>query len=341
MKTYEIAIKNNVPVLLWGPPGVGKTAAIQALAKSKNVYLEVLIGSTMDPTDLGRPVVTADNHVTLAPPPWAERLYSALSNGQESWLMLDELTCAPPSVQAALLRVVNERKICDLDISGCRMIAAANPSDQAADGVDLSPAMSNRWCHVDWDINADEWCAGESAGWGDPDSGLSEIRSLVTGWINHNPSALIDVPKFGEEKNSWPSPRAWSNTVQMFRGIDNPARFLRKKEGRHIVASLVGSGAAAEFCAWVSDNDIPSVVDILNGAKVPQRGDRAMLCMSSLVSYGVTHPDSVPEIWPIVSKLRADLAALTTRRFCRALNAANIDYDLTSEALKCHKLAKM
>ena len=341
MKTHEIAIKNNVPVLLWGPPGVGKTAAVRSLANQQGAHLEVLIGSTMDPTDLGRPVVTEDNRVVLSPPPWAERLYQSLAEGRETWLMLDELTCAPPSVQAALLRVVNERQICDLDISGCRMIAAANPADQAADGVDLSPAMSNRWCHVDWELDAEVWCAGEVAGWGNPDTALTGIRSLVTGWVSHNPSALLDVPEFGEEKNAWPSPRAWSNAIQMFRGVSDPTQHLKTREGRGLVSALVGSGAAAEFCAWVVDNDIPTAKEIFAGKAIPKRGDRAMLCVSSIISYAVTHPENVAKTWPILLKMREDLTALAARRFAKALNAAGIDYDMTREARECHKLTQL
>ena len=276
----------------------------------------------------------------MAPPPWAERLELAIARGRETWLMLDELTCAPPSVQAALLRVVNERRICDLDISKCKMIAAANPSDQAADGVDLSPAMSNRWCHVNWVLDAEQWCAGELSGWGTPDPELSEIRAAVCGWIQHNPAALLQVPEFGEDKNAWPSPRAWSNAIKMFRGASDLIDLLKHSDGMGMVGALVGSASASEFCTWLIANDIPKAADIFSvKAKLPNRGDRALLCVSSIIAYALNHNDQINKCWSIISTMRDDLVTLSTRQFSRALKNANIDFDMTPEALKCHKLA--
>ncbi|EUA17503.1 ATPase associated with various cellular activities AAA_5 domain protein [Mycobacterium xenopi 3993] len=46
-----------------------------------------------------------------------------------------------------------------------RMIAAANPPEQAAGGYDLEPPLSNRFCHVGFTPSVDEWLDGMATGW--------------------------------------------------------------------------------------------------------------------------------------------------------------------------------
>ena len=48
----ETALNSDLPIILWGSPGCGKTAMITSLAKQKKVHLEVIIGSQIDPSDL-------------------------------------------------------------------------------------------------------------------------------------------------------------------------------------------------------------------------------------------------------------------------------------------------
>ena len=84
----------------------------------------------------------------MAPPDWAVRLVRA----GRGLLFLDELSTAPPAVQAALLRVVLERRVGALQLpaGAVRIVAAANPRVGAADGWELSPPLANRFVHLYW-----------------------------------------------------------------------------------------------------------------------------------------------------------------------------------------------
>ena len=82
----------GVAVCLWGDPGIGKSALIQAAAEADGVPCETVIGSLREPSDFaGLPVVT-DDGVRLEPPAWAKRLQAA----QAGYLFLDELSTSPP-----------------------------------------------------------------------------------------------------------------------------------------------------------------------------------------------------------------------------------------------------
>ena len=83
----------------------------------------------------------------MAPPDWAVRLVRA----GRGLLFLDELSTAPPAVQAALLRLVLERRVGALRLPpGVRIVAAANPRSSAADGWELSAPLANRFVHLQW-----------------------------------------------------------------------------------------------------------------------------------------------------------------------------------------------
>src|SRR3984885_1975060 len=126
-EALSIAISAGVPVLLWGSPGTGKTSAVLGLAERSGWPCEVVIGSIREPTDFGGLPVVVEGEVRLAPPSWAKRLVAA----GYGLLFLDELTTAPPAVQAAMLRVVLERVVGDLVLpEDVRVVAAANPPEE-------------------------------------------------------------------------------------------------------------------------------------------------------------------------------------------------------------------
>ncbi|WP_242975874.1 hypothetical protein [Desulfosporosinus sp. FKB] len=53
-----IAVQAGIPVLTWGPPGVGKTASITKLADVLGIPLEVVLASIREPSDFsGLPVI--------------------------------------------------------------------------------------------------------------------------------------------------------------------------------------------------------------------------------------------------------------------------------------------
>lgn len=161
VETLAIALTARVPVLLWGAPGTGKTSVIRAMADAANWPCETVIASIREPSDFaGLPIVNrsdasaADARVDFAPPRWAVRLAAA----GHGLVFFDEISTAPPAVQAALLRVVLERTVGDLALpDAVSVAAAANPPSRprtAGNSRRRSPTASatstGRWTPARW-----------------------------------------------------------------------------------------------------------------------------------------------------------------------------------------------
>ncbi|MFC6894595.1 AAA family ATPase [Nonomuraea dietziae] len=170
MDALAVAVTANLPVILWGAPGTGKTSSVLALGASLGLPVEVVVGSIREPSDFAGLPVIREGGTWLAPPRWAERLARA----GRGILFLDELTTAPPAVQAAMLRVVLERTVGDLALPGeVRIVAAANPPEQAADGWELSAPLANRLIHLDWRVSAVSVAEGFTGGFAVPEVGMA------------------------------------------------------------------------------------------------------------------------------------------------------------------------
>ncbi|WP_165503241.1 AAA family ATPase, partial [Actinomadura fibrosa] len=198
LEALALAVSANIPVLLWGEPGIGKSAGMERLAEALGVRLETVIASVHEPSDFaGLPIVGADpaaDGVPMAPPDWAVRLARA----GRGIVFFDELSSAPPAVQAALLRVVLERRVGSLALPGpVRVVAAANPPASAADGWHLSPPLANRFVHLHWTHDARTVARGMAGTWpeltvpvvdeGRTAAAVARARGAVSGFLTARP----------------------------------------------------------------------------------------------------------------------------------------------------------
>ncbi len=334
VEALALAVTARVPVLLWGAPGTGKTSVVHALAAALGLPAETVIASIREPSDFaGLPVVSRDEgeaHVDFAPPGWARRLSAA---GQ-GLLFFDEISTAPPAVQAALLRVVLERTVGDLVLpDGVSVVAAANPPEQAASGWELSAPLANRFCHLDWTVDGRLVADGLSGGWPSPpvpdlpdgwDRAVGITRSWVGGFIRVRPTLAVAVPEDAAAGGrAWPSPRTWDMAARLLAaaeaaGSDDLVRSL-------LVRGAVGQGPGIELLTWLVEADLPDPEVVLAdpGAFIlSERGDRAFAALSSIAAAVAADPtaDRWQRGWAVfarASESALDVAAAASRALVR------------------------
>ncbi|MFH8618968.1 AAA family ATPase [Streptomyces sp. NPDC017979] len=304
LEALALAVAADLPVLLWGEPGIGKTAALTQLAESLELPLTTVIASVHEPSDFsGLPVVGDDpavQGVPMAPPDWAVRLVRA----GRGLLFLDELSTAPPAVQAALLRLVLERRIGSLRLPpGVRIVAAANPRSSAADGWELSPPLANRFVHLQWTHDHEVVVRGLGGTWPratlpqlDPEAlprAVDLARRAVCGLLSVRPPLVHRLPHQETGRGGpWPSPRSWEMALRLiaFATAAGSAREVLSL----LVRGAVGNGPGLEMLACLDRMDLPDPEALLadpSGAVLPERGDRRQAALEGVVTAVRNRPD--------------------------------------------------
>ncbi|MFI6876486.1 AAA family ATPase [Streptomyces sp. NPDC050400] len=304
LEALTLAVAADLPVLLWGEPGIGKTAALTQLAASLDLPLTTVIASVHEPSDFsGLPIVGDDpavQGVPMAPPQWAVELVRA----GRGLLFLDELSTATPAVQAALLRVVLERRVGSLQLPpGVRIVAAANPRASAADGWELSPPLANRFVHLYWVHDRDVVVRGLGGVW--PRAELPRLeperladavalaRRAVCGFLAARPTLIHRLPSTETRRGgAWPSPRSWEAALTLL--AFGTAAGVSREVLALLVRGAVGDGPGLELLAHLDRMDLPDPETLLAdpaAADLPDRGDLRQAALEAVVAAVGARPE--------------------------------------------------
>lgn len=289
-----VAIQANIPVLLIGAPGIGKTSTITSIAQALGLLIEVVIASVREPADFAGLPIVHQGSVKLAPPAWAQRL---VDEGQ-GILFLDEISTAAPAVQSALLRVVLDRVVGDVPLPpDVAIVAAANPPEQCSGCWELSAPLSNRFLQIQWYMDAYDWAEGFANGWQMPSptlvptnwiEDLPATRMLVATFIKHLPSSLMQFPtEESKASQPWASPRSWDTVTKLLAAAR--AAQVNEEVLMLLISGCIGQSTAITFLKWLKELDLPTPESLLASpltAIFPhKRHDKVSVILASVVSY--------------------------------------------------------
>ena len=331
-RALSLALQARVPTLLWGPPGVGKTAIVEAIAREYG--LEVIAPTVRAPEDIVLPV-QRDGGVEVVP----VGDFVRAASGRPVVVFLDEITTLSPAVQAAVLRFFDSGRIGGVRIPPTVWrVAAANPPDQAAGGWDLAAPTANRLLHLQYQVQPSAWADGFTDYWGAPPvlPGIdadqwARSRALVAAFIRVRPHLLLRVPaEESQAGRAWPSPRSWDMASRVLAVAEAEGEPL--DEAAVLAAGCIGGGAMLEFVAWRRALDLPDPEDLLahpESVRLPERGDQVYALLGSVVAAATREPVEHARLaaaWRVVDRVRelgaADMAAVGAAPLARACQRA-------------------
>tara|TARA_R110000824_G_scaffold7698_1_gene34799 strand:+ start:6038 stop:7159 length:1122 start_codon:yes stop_codon:yes gene_type:complete len=309
-----VGMQCGLPTLLWGDPGIGKSSLVESLAVALNLPIQTVIASIREPSDFsGLPVVDNDSKsVWFAAPQWAKAMTETSVDeelavmGLTGMLFFDELSTAPPAVQAALLRVILGRMVGDTKIpDSVAMMAAANPPETSAGGWEMTAPLANRFIHLQAKASASAFCDGMVAGWATPPvkplnanwkKQKITTRASVASFIKARPDLLFKFPENSENAGgAWPSPRTWEYLSTVEAACRNNAT---EEAEAMLMAGCTGEGASLEYTAWRRNLDLPDPEMLLRDPgklALPDRGDKAYAILTSVVAAVLS--DLTPDRW--------------------------------------------
>ena len=247
----------HTPVMLWGPPGVGKSQIVAQVAERNHVPMIDIRLSQMEPSDLRGIPFRVNDAVEWAVP---AMLPNQQRHGRQGILFLDEITSAAPSVSAAAYQLILDRRLGQYEIpDGWAILAAGNRQGDRGVTYTMPAPLANRFSHYEVDVNLDDWVA-----W----AYQNNIDDRIIAFLRFRPDLLFEFDA-AQNPMAFPSPRSWEyahRALQKF--IDHGDLLLETLQ------ACVGPAAGVELNAFIANLDqMPSIEAIVNGEDVPVPGE--------------------------------------------------------------------
>jgi hypothetical protein len=260
---------HHTPVMLWGPPGVGKSQMVAQAARHHNVPVIDVRLSQLEPSDLRGIPFRVGDLVEWAVPAMLPDEKRHAANGV---LFLDEITSAPPSVSAAAYQLILDRRLGAYQVPrGWAIFAAGNRQGDRGVTYTMPAPLANRFSHFEVEVNLDDWVTWAYA------SGIDE---RVIAFLRFRPELLFDFDP-AHNPVAFPSPRSWEFTHRALQKFgDFPDILVGALQG------CVGPAAGIELNAFIQNLDnLPDIDGILDGdeTQVPDEIDLQYAVASALV----------------------------------------------------------
>jgi hypothetical protein len=269
---------HHTPVMLWGPPGVGKSQIISQVAEKHSVPVVDIRLSQMEPSDLRGIPFRIEDHVEWAIP---SMLPDEKNHGPDGILFLDEITSAPPSVSAAAYQLILDRQLGAYRVpDGWAIFAAGNRQGDRGVTYSMPAPLANRFSHFEFEVNLDDWVL-----W----AYQHGIDERLIAFLRFRPELLFDFDP-AHNPVAFPSPRSWEFAHRALQKFGDNASLLTGT-----LQSCVGPAAGIELAAFVENLDkLPDIEAIIRGepVEVPKEIDLQYAVASALVGQAIKVKDT-------------------------------------------------
>lgn len=261
----------HTPVMLWGPPGVGKSQIVAQVGARAGVPLVDVRLAQMEPTDLrGIPFRDGASVVWSVP----AMLPDAARHGVRGILFLDEITSAVPTVTAPAYQLILDRRLGEYRVPpGWAIFAAGNRHGDRGVTYQMAAPLANRFAHYELEPELDDWIAWAHA---------SGIDARLVAFLRFRPDLLFQFDP-ARDAAAFASPRSWEYASRALAKFRHARALLGEALG-----ACVGAAAGAACRAYIEHLEaMPDVVDIAagKGGEVPRGLELQYAVAAALVRH--------------------------------------------------------
>ena len=246
-------------IMIWSAPGVGKSEGCCQVATNVGKVLQkkaiitdirLLLFQAIDLR--GIPVADANKEFAI----WLRPQIFDMDPSENiiNFLILDEISAAPPSVQAAAYQLTLDRKIGEHALpDNCYVICCGNRVTDKSVAYKPPKALCNRLIHLELKPTVEDWKKNYAI--------PNNIDARIISYMNKKAvdSALFDFDASSDDL-AFRTPRSWSFVNSLIEDIDDVQSIFP------LIAGTIGPGSATDFTAYCRFFEkIPDINKIFTG----------------------------------------------------------------------------
>ena len=269
---YCIPFRMQRPVIMLGPPGVGKTAAVEQIAEEMDInFVSYSITHHTRQSALGLPFIAKEEfdgrEYSVSEYTMSEIIASvfrarAATGVDEGILFLDEVNCVSETLAPAMLQFLQYKTFGMHRLpEGWVIVTAGNPPEYNRAAREFDPAMLDRLMRIDVEPDLSAWQEYAAA---------HGVHPAVTTYLDAKPASFYKV-RAAARGSKIVTSRGWEDLSRMLQAYERLGKVPSENlHGRYLQDTEIAQDFGVYYELFRKYQDDYKVVDILDGGNADE-----------------------------------------------------------------------